>query len=492
MLEINKVYNMDCLEGLKKLDTDSIDLICSDPPYQLSSITRPRPDQSENGSYGREVPFSRQQSKIKGFMGKEWDVLPTTNILKECLRVLKPGAFAFWLMTPRQDSQAIFIKRLEKAGFMISFSPLYWAYLSGFPKGMNISKAVDKKLGYSEERGFIKPTGGLHNGSGHNIQYCGQQLSPEPFSDQAKELNGSYAGFQPKPAVEVIIVAMKPLSEKGYVDQALKNRKGITWLDDCRIPYNSNADKEQNTKRLDRFPTDIKPSTVQFNKSKQRMSYIDKTEKGRYPANLLVSDEVLDDGIIRKSRKDDRDPEDLKNYKSVCYGKYDYKSFQGTYDDEGVLSRYFDIDRWFIEKLPKEIKQTFPFLFVPKPCPSEKQKELSGSIEPSNRPSGIAYNEHSGIHSEKKLRDEPFEPRMKLANTHPTVKPIKLFSYLIILGSREKDLILDPFIGSGTLGISARINSRNFIGFEREPEYYEIAKQRIKKYMDQTKLWDFK
>lgn len=52
-----------------------------------------------------------------------------------------------------------------------------------------------------------------------------------PATPQAKALDGSYAGFQPKPAVEVIIVAMKPLSEKTYVDQALENGKGITWFD---------------------------------------------------------------------------------------------------------------------------------------------------------------------------------------------------------------------------------------------------------------------
>ena len=59
----------------------------------------------------------------------------------------------------------------------------------------------------------------------------------EPATEEARRLDGSYAGFQPKPAVEVIIVAMKPMDEKNYTDQALSNGKGITWLDDCRIPY---------------------------------------------------------------------------------------------------------------------------------------------------------------------------------------------------------------------------------------------------------------
>ncbi len=89
-MEIDRIYNMDCLEGMKMMEGDSVDLIVSDPPYQLAQIDKRSP---------------QQKDVRKGFMGKEWDVLPTTEILKEALRVMKPGAFAFWFMTPRQDSQ---------------------------------------------------------------------------------------------------------------------------------------------------------------------------------------------------------------------------------------------------------------------------------------------------------------------------------------------------------------------------------------------------
>ena len=52
----------------------------------------------------------------------------------------------------------------------------------------------------------------------------------------AKELDGSYGGFQPKPAVEVVLVAMKPIEEKGLLAQE-KNGKAVSWFDDCRIPF---------------------------------------------------------------------------------------------------------------------------------------------------------------------------------------------------------------------------------------------------------------
>jgi len=63
-------------------------------------------------------------------------------------------------------------------------------------------------------------------------------------------------------------------------------------------------------------------------------------------------------------------------------------------------------------------------------------------------------------------------------------------SYLITLGSRQGDIVLDPFIGSGTTAISARILSRNFIGFERDEQYFKIAEGRIKEHLLQKKLFE--
>jgi len=65
-------------------------------------------------------------------------------------------------------------------------------------------------------------------------------------------------------------------------------------------------------------------------------------------------------------------------------------------------------------------------------------------------------------------------------NFHPTVKPLKLMSYLITLGSRRNDIVLDPFIGSGTTAIAAKMLGRRYIGFELNEEYHKIAEARIK------------
>ena len=255
---------------------------------------------AQTAQFGTDGAFKRAAS---GFMGKTWDVLPSVEILKECLRVLKPGAFALWLMTPRQDSQMEFLSRLRQAGFTIGFSSIYWAYASGFPKAGNVSKLVDRKLGAEREVIGISPNSrpnceGKEYVAGGNKNCKEVPLFGNPVT-AAAALNGSYCGFQPKPAVEVVIVSMKPLSEKTYVEQALKNGKGITWLDDCRIPYITDDIPKGGYGRMDigiGKPAEHQTYTPMprgslNSSSDSKWGYKELVDigspKGRFPANLL-------------------------------------------------------------------------------------------------------------------------------------------------------------------------------------------------------------
>ena len=85
----------------------------------------------------------------------------------------------------------------------------------------------------------------------------------------------------------------------------------------------------------------------------------------------------------------------------------------------------------------------------------------------------------------------PGRNELKAKNIHPTVKPLKLMSYLITIGSRPGDTILDPFMGSGTTGVAAKILHRNFIGFEIEGKYFEIAQQRIENKVAKGNITEF-
>lgn len=352
---MNKIFNGDNLKELKKLKDNSVDLLCTDPPYGYS------------------------------FMGKDWDkAVPTVELWKECLRVLKPGAFAFIMSAPRSDVLSRMIVRIEDAGFRVDFTPLYWTYASGFPKAMNVGKKVDKRNGVKGRvvgegkagAAFQYGVGSGEGGFGNIKDGTGVASKKWDVHEVVSNLDGSYGGFQPKPAVEVIIVAMKPLSEKTYVDQALKNGKGITWLDDCRIPTEDDISNHSRS-------ADAAVSKGKYGDSKAQETH--KTagqELGRFPANLLVSDNVL-----------------------------------------GDHSRFFAL----------------PFLIVPKASKREKGSD----------------------------------------NNHLTVKPLTLMQYLITLGSREGDVVLDPFLGSGTTAIAAKQLGRQYLGMEREKEYAERATARI-------------
>ena len=297
----------------------------------------------------------------------------------------------------------------------------------------------------------------------YTVNYRGEKIEIQKLKNgkfkipqEIKKLSGAFGGWQPKPAWETIIVAMKPLSKKTYVDQAMKNGKGITWLDSCRIPYESEGDKES-------IFGGISKNT--FSNKKYEGDILKANPQGRFPANILVSDDVLNDGRITKSgsgaiRKN------TKQDGSVGFMAGTQEGMKmKEYADSGSFSRYFDLDKWWAK--------TFPFLIVPKASKSEKNKGLEGFEEHKiKRLSGGKYQHNSGsLNSEK--------DGGKSKNHHPTVKPIKLMSYLIMLASREGDIVLDPFVGSGTTAIAAKQLKRDYIGIDLSQEYCEIAEARL-------------
>ena len=413
---INKtILQGDALYKLKEIEDNSIDLMVTDPPYGYS------------------------------IMNKNWDkAIISVYIWKECLKVLKPGAFAFVMSAPRQDVLSHMIVNLTNAGFKTDFTSMYWAYTTGFPKARNISKNIDKKLKQKRkvigikkhstnfEKALENKTGYLQDEANQNNTKCfgyGDEQITIPSSHQAKKLDGSYAGFQPKPAVEVILVCMKPLSEKNYTEQAMNNQKGVTWFDDCRIPYQNDNDLEGatfgNNKTL---LTDKCPDYGKYEYTPQ--INIKANSKGRFPANLIVSDNAV---------------------------------------DTGNFSRYFDLDAWEAQ-----------FIITPKPSKSEKNKGLDN------------FTEHK-VNDSRTIKNDTVFQRGKTPrqNTHPTVKPVSLFKYLITMGSRENDLILDPFMGSGTTAIACEQIARDWIGIEKIPEYVEIFKARLNNYKKQQKMEEF-
>ena len=350
------------------------------------------------------------------------------------------------------------IVRIGEAGFDISKTSIYWTYASGFPKASNIGKMVDKRLGNKRKViGKEKIDIGIQSGSMHAGRKT--EVIERDKTIGNSPLEGSYGGFQPKPAVEVIIVAMKPLSEKTYVDQAMKNKKGCTWLDDCRIPYEGEVPKGSGNPVIGKEKEAINPGRGGGNGGNVTSS------QGRFPANLLVSDDVLNDGKNYQSGG--------RNIKTTC-GDGFYKVNVNTQlppRDSGSFSRYFNLDRWWAK--------TFPFLIVPKASKSEKNKGLEGLPTKIKQSMGD-YGDQSKVEQSDGATRVGNKGESKAQNHHPTVKPIKLMSYLIMLTSREGDIVLDPFVGSGTTAVAAKQLKRDYIGIDLSQEYCDISEARLK------------
>ena len=530
----SKLINGDCLEELKKIDDNSVDLLCTDPPYGYGFMGKHWDKFEEKQSTKSQTVGWMSPGMKKTTYGMREFFVP---IWKEALRVLKPGALSFIMSAPRSDVQTIMVQTLVEAGFDVSFTPIYWAYATGFPKAMNIGKAVDKRLNKKREVIGKKPNPKFDmdmrypNDDGGWLGREEFNIEGGPASDEAKSLDGSYAGYQPKPAVEVVIVAMKPLEQKGYLDQALDNQKGVTWLDDCRIPFAGMSDKEQFDKdnvagmmnfdgkyekgegkmyeggwekpnreglsrgiQASRKTTKRKPreeNTV-FKTSGFKSEDNDTAEAsplGRFAANLLVSDNVLDTGKKTKSTGGRA----YQNTNEMFSGGWAYDE-EGTGEnpgkgDEGDYSRYYSLDEWWKSRLLKlnpEVQRTFPFLVVPKASKSEKNMGLE-NVEAKQRDMlhiGQLKKQQGEVWIDRKdgKGKVKFNRRyLPQKNIHPTVKPIQLFSYLVTLGSRKDDVVLDPFMGSGTTPIACVTLDRKYLGIEREKDYFEIAEARVEK-----------
>ena len=63
---------------------------------------------------------------------------------------------------------------------------------------------------------------------------------------------------------------------------------------------------------------------------------------------------------------------------------------------------------------------------------------------------------------------------------HPTQKSVKQMEHLIKIYTNESDIVLDPFMGSGTTGVACKNTNRKFIGIEKNDKYFDVANQRIK------------
>lgn len=355
------IINLDCLLGMRTcLADNSIDAVVTDPPYGLSK----EPDMMEVMKHW--MNGDDYVHTGGGFMGKSWDsFVPGPSIWKEVFRVLKPGGHLLAFFGSRTYDLGTLAIRL--AGFEIR-DQIMWVYGSGFPKSLDVSKAIDKSA---------------------------------PATDEAKQWSGW--GTALKPAHEPICVARKPLSGT-VAENVLTHSTGALNIDGCRIEGRERTDYGLTNSSRSQGSTYSTPSqSADFDSS-----------KGRWPANFvhdgLNAEEWSRFFYCAKTSKADRD---------------DGVSLSATSSAEMV----------------------------------EREADSAGMNSPragAGRTSGAR-------------------------NDHPTVKPTALMQWLVRLVTPPGGTVLDPFTGSGSTGKACMLEGFEFIGFEMDPHYCEIAEQRIAK-----------
>ena len=265
--------NADCLDVMKRMADNSVDAIVTDPPYGISFMSK-----------------GFDTFKKEGMSDNQAFQADMTPLFKEMLRIAKPGAHILAFGGTRTYHRLTCA--IEDAGWEVR-DCLGWLYSSGFPKSMDISKAIDKKQGAKRaERGGVGDhEGTVDFGMKNRCPKCGKPYFSAnpctcpredliPITEDAKKWHGW--GTCLKPAFEPIVLARKPL-EGTVVDNVLKWGVGGLNIDDCRVPSDE--------------PVKIhspKKETLYDSGHKDMGTWTE--NRGRFPANLIHdgSEEVLE------------------------------------------------------------------------------------------------------------------------------------------------------------------------------------------------------
>lgn len=409
------LHTGDNREVLKTLDDNSIDSIVTDPPYEL------------------------------GFMGKKWDasgIAYDVNLWAECLRVLKPGGHLLAFGGTRTYHRMTVA--IEDAGFEVR-DCIMWLYGSGFPKGLNISKQIDKMLDATPEiistvEGKKSTGSGVYNWNKeeqgtHKPEY----YITKPSSELAKQWDGWNTAL--KPAHEPIVMARKPLECSNVAENVMKWNVGGINVDGCRV---GQRESEQFTgaKKAGTFAGELQDShSEMYEKSSVPLP------DGRWPANIILDEEaaqMLDEQSgVSTSKQSQRGAVEIFKKEKSWFGN---STLRG-HSDSGGASRFF---------------------YVAKASKAEREAGLDGmELQNNMRVNAPRENEEE---KHATLR----------ANHHPTVKPITLMRYLVRMVTPNNGVVLDPFMGSGTTGCASMLEGMRFIGIELNDEYLGIAERRIR------------
>ena len=418
------------LDILPTLPDNSVDSIVTDPPYEL------------------------------GFMGKKWDnsgIAYSVELWTECLRVLKPGGHLLSFGGTRTWHRVAVA--IEDAGFDVRDS-IAWMYGSGFPKSLDVSKAIDKAAG-SERKVLTETVDDLfgerneetivvRTGKDAGTYGAMTGISPQtsPSTPEAQQWEGW--GTALKPAFEPIVVARKPLAGKTVAANVLEHGTGALNIDGSRIGTEQRLNQPAGNKADSQGVYKFSNAEVDaFNGTDT------KTVQGRWPANVILDEysaELLDEQSgVRQAGAFPKKADKTTN-QIFKYGLEERDERVNL--DSGGASRFF---------------------YCAKASKRDRNEGLEELPDHEWRDDGAPIPQRN---------ERPFLPSK---NHHPTVKPTALMRYLVKLVTPPNGTVLDPFTGSGSTGKAAILEGFDFIGIELTEEYLPIIEGRLA-YAEQMRL----
>jgi site-specific DNA-methyltransferase (adenine-specific) len=289
-----------------------------------------------------------------------------------------------------------------------------WVYGSGFPKSLDVSKAIDKAAGAERKVVGSRMKAGI-GGSQTFAQDAWTQANRGPIelditapaTEAARQWQGW--GTALKPALEPITVARKPLSST-VAATVLEHGTGALNIDGCRVAH------DEDCRMMAPSQANIDNPSEKHRQAGRRESVLELKPGGRWPSNLIHDGSYEVVGLFpvvsgKVGMKGNT------GHGNKVYGGFPHQADRelGT-SDHGSAARFF---------------------YTAKASASERQ--------------GVA---------------------------HPTVKPLALMAYLCRLVTPPGGTVLDPFMGSGTTIKAANSEGFYAIGIEQDPDSFAMAEHR--------------
>lgn len=496
----------DCREVVRQLADASVDAVVTDPPYEL------------------------------GFMGKSWDasgIAYDVGLWREVLRVLKPGGYLLAFGATRTYHRLACA--IEDSGFEIRDS-LHWVYGSGFPKSLDVSKAIDKRrhdraevllvtAWIREQRDRSGLTNadldaafGFHGMAGHWTS--GGTQPAVPTLDQVPKLLEVLRVADDEVPDEVRRLLVELNGRKGEPGEAWFRRESTSdhasgsFLKSWRTEGGRSIDETAQGRR-DVAATDDARTWQGWGTALKPAH--EPIVVARKPLSGTVAATVLEHGTGALNVDGCRVPSGgppiaMPNTDAVLGGTSTGWDRPWKSDPAAVAARVQraqeaidkanNLGRWPPNVLLAHLEECEPGACAEGCAVAELDRQSGFSETPATVTRGASRPGHSGLAGLSKQENVPchadsggasrffpvfrYEAKPAKAernagarNIHPTVKPVALMRWCIRLVTPKGGLVLDPFTGSGTTGMAAMLEQARFIGAELSPEYREIALARI-------------